>query len=97
MAAAALVLAVAGLVSTGAATIAQGYMPRRRRSIYDPVRLDWAEHVEDLRQRGQHCFKRFYRMDERTFNTLVEHLRPLLEPNAHYGGECRRGPVLSCQ
>ena len=82
-----MVLVVAGLVSVGASSIAQSYVPRTRRGIYDPVRLDWDKHVEDLRQRGPHCFKRFYRMEESSFNKLAELLRPALEPNAHFGGE----------
>lgn len=83
----AMVLVVAGLVAVGASSIAQSCMPRTRRPIYDPIRLDWGTHVKDLRQRGPHCFKRFYRMDVSSFNKLAELLRPLLEPNAHFGGE----------
>lgn len=82
-----MVLVVAGLVSAGASTIAQSYLPQTRQPIYDPVRIDWDEHVEDLRQRGPHCFKRFYRMDVDSFRTLADRLRPRLEANAHFGGE----------
>lgn len=62
-------------------------MPKTRRSIYEPRRLVWDEHVQDLGQRGPHCFKRFYRMDVSSFNKLVGLLRPRLERNAHFGGE----------
>lgn len=75
-AAMAMVLVVAGLVSVGASTIAQSYMPRTRQSIYDPVRLDWGKHVEDLRRRGTHCFKRFYRMDVSSFTKLADPSTP---------------------
>lgn len=87
MDAVAMALVMAGLVAVGACSVAQSSMPRARQPIYDPVRVDWGEHVEDLRRRGPHCFKRFYRMDVSSFNKLAELLRPRLEKNAHFGGE----------
>lgn len=83
------VLVAVGVVSAGASAVAESYTPQARQSAYSPQRLDWEKHVNDLSQRGEHCFKRYYRMSKESFYKLVELLRPRLEANPHFGGEKR--------
>ena len=52
---------------------------------HEPRRLDWEEHVRDVRRRGK--FRRLYRMEERSFDKLAELLRPILERNDFYASE----------
>ena len=80
-------LTAAGLmVGVVASVVAHSHTPHARRPIYEPRGLPWDEHEADLEERD--CFRRYYRMDMQSFRKLAELLRPLLEINAHYVGEC---------
>ena len=81
------VLLVVGVFAAAGAAGAEAHTPQTRAPIYNPKRLDWQKHVEDLDKRGPSCFKRYYRMDKISFIKLAERLRPSIEANAHFGGE----------
>lgn len=77
-------LVVVAATTAGMVHTMQG--PEIRRSVYEPPRLDWETHAEDLEERG--CFKRMYRMPRPTFEKLADLLAPLLLVNAHFAREC---------
>ena len=83
------------MVGIVTSVVAHSHTPHVRRPTYEPRRLPWDEHKADLEERD--CFRRYYRMDMQSFHKLAELLRPLLEVNAHYAGEClcRRLPFAS--
>lgn len=80
-------VALVVVLTTVTATVVQGCAPRTRQAAYQPRRLTWEEHAEDLRRRG--LFRRMYRMDEHTFDKLAELLRPILERNDYFASEKR--------
>ena len=50
--------------------------PDIRRSINERSRrLDWEDHCEDLDERGPDCFRRQYRIPQRTFEKRADILR----------------------
>ena len=79
------VVVAAGVVAAGEAH--RAHCPQERQPIYQPKRLPWAQHEADLdKRRG---WRRSYRMEKGSFHKLVELLlRPSLEVNAFFGGEC---------
>ena len=64
----------------------RAHCPQEREPIYEPKRLPWAQHEADLDKR--HGWRRSYRMEKGSFHKLVELLRPSLEVDAFFGGEC---------
>lgn len=62
--------------------VTQRFAPKARQPVHEPRRLDWDEHVQDVRRRK--LFRRMYRMEEPSFNKLAERLRPILERNDYY-------------
>ena len=78
------VVVAAGVVAAGEAH--RAHCPQEREPIYEPKRLPWAQHEADLDKR--HGWRRSYRMEKGSFHKLVELLRPSLEVNAFFGGEC---------
>ena len=82
-------VAIAILLSVVATTavVIQDSAPKTRKRIHEPRRLVWEEHNRvDLARRGM--FRRMYRMEEHTFNSLAELLRPILSHNDYYASEC---------
>lgn len=73
------------LLTVVSTTVAQRFAPKARQPIHEPRRLDWDEHVKDLRRRR--LFRRMYRMDEHSFDKLADHLRPIIERNDFYASE----------
>ena len=76
------VVAIMVVLSVVTSTVVEDFTPKTRQPVHEPRRLDWEEHVKDVRRRQ--LFRRMYRMEEDSFNKLAELLRPILERNDYY-------------
>ncbi|CAB1114611.1 unnamed protein product [Ectocarpus sp. CCAP 1310/34] len=76
------IAAIVLVVTVATSTVIQRLAPKARQPIHEPRRLDWDEHLEDVRRRK--LFRRMYRMEEHSFNKLADLLRPILERNDFY-------------
>ncbi|CAB1105047.1 unnamed protein product [Ectocarpus sp. CCAP 1310/34] len=89
-----LLVALVATAFVVAATVFHALNPKAkaRLPVHEPRRLDWDEHVRDLRRRK--VFRRMYRMDEGCFDKLADLLRPILERNDFYARKrTRHGAV----
>jgi len=83
MKAVALLVMVVSVVTT----VVHSLGPQARAPIHEPKRLQWEEHLADLKRRR--IFRRMYRMDEHSFDKLADLLRPCLERNDYFASEKR--------
>ena len=81
-------MAAAAVVVVAATTAGVAHAmpsPAIRKPVYEPQRLEWDDHAEDLDERDY--FKRVYRMPRQSFEKLADLLAPRLTVNAHFGSE----------